>query len=167
MEGAESAEEGAAGDDAAEGGAGGGDPREVGGRADAEEDLLQELVGWQNILRIERGRVDRLLRRGHRRRRRRRDRRLDRRGRGSEASVETREHWRLESGEFMAYSRPNGRPGPARHGPAGGNCSGPCRSGPRAKASAQARPKEVPGRPVNVRYCTVAHTILTGQFVAV
>lgn len=90
MEGAESAEEGAAGDDAAEGGAGGGDPREVGGRADAEEDLLQELVGWQNILRIERGRVDRLLRRGHRRRRR--DRRLDRRGRGSEASVETREH---------------------------------------------------------------------------
>lgn len=43
--GAEAVEEGVAGDDAAEGGAGGGRAGEVGGSRDAEEDILEEIVG--------------------------------------------------------------------------------------------------------------------------
>nr|AAK50591.1 hypothetical protein [Oryza sativa Japonica Group] len=69
------------------------------------------------------------------------------------------------SGVIFGYSRPNGQPGPARHGTLTarptrarpvrhGSCSGPCRAGPRAKASAQARPNELLAVPGRHGYCS-------------
>lgn len=66
MEAAEAAEEGVAGDEAAEGGAGRGCASEVRGGGEADEDLLEELVGEVQLRR--RGRLEAVRRLPRRRR---------------------------------------------------------------------------------------------------